>query len=229
MSAQPASQTKADREFILENLPDGAHRVQVTNSQGSLEYKRPEEVDVNADEIMLNSRGEPILMMGKPGRKKKPLAPVTPQLAALEQAREDHLETNALISNVKKEANGDDALDEIILGLSQEAAVLEFDRLEAQRHGTDGSALAVKRARVLRSMGDLILKRRSLIKGGAVNMDSEEFKALFMFILETFREAMEDSGSRPELIETTFTKLTGNLDDSWYQEAKGRMRDAAKP
>jgi hypothetical protein len=229
MSAQPASQTKADREYILENLPEGTHRVQVTNATGGLEYKRPEEVDVVDDKIMLNSKGEPILMMGKPGRKKKPLAALSPQLAAVAQAREDHLESNVLVSNVKKEANGDDALDEIILGLSQEAAVLEFDRLEAQRHGDDGAPYAVKRARILRSMGDLILKRRALSKGSAVDMDSDEFQALFTFLLETFRGAMEESGCRPELIETTFTKLTGNLDDSWAQEAKGRMKDVAKP
>jgi hypothetical protein len=222
-------QPVSDREFILKNLPEGTHRVQVTTESGSLEYKRPEEVDVIKDEIMLNTRGEPILMMGKPGRKRRPLNPASPALASLADAREEHVQYDSVLARAKKEATGDDTLDAIILGLSEEAAILEFERAEALRKGEDGSNLAVKRARILTQISDLILKRRSSKKGSAVNIDSEEFKVLFLFLLETFREAMESSGCRSELVETTFTKLTGSLDSNWMQEAKTRMKQVAKP
>jgi hypothetical protein len=229
MSQNYPKQPVSEREFILKNLPEGTHRVQVTNEKGVIEYKRPEEVDILKDDIMLNSRGEPILMMGKPGRKRRPLNPASPALASVAQAREDHIELDSVLLRAKKEATGEDTLDAIILGLSEEAAVLEFDRIEAQRKGEDGSNYAIKRARVLRQIGDLILKRRSQRKGSAVEIESEEFKVLFLFLLETFRGAMESSGARSELIETTFTKLTGTLDATWIQEAKTRMKQVAKP
>ena len=49
MTAPKKKQTKEDRQYILDNLPQGTRRVQVINAQGNQEYKRPEDVDALAD------------------------------------------------------------------------------------------------------------------------------------------------------------------------------------
>jgi len=225
MAAQPL-QSKEDREYILDNLPEGTQRVQVLDPTGKQVYKRPREVDTALDRIMLASDGSPIVMRGKPGRKPKALAPITPQIAEVTQARGDHIEQDSLRLEAHKDAEGDGVLNAVILAMAEEAAAIEFEREEAARHGQDTSAYSSKRARVLKGMADTWLKRKTSLSGGVIDIDTPAFKALFGFLLETFKEAMVETGVRPEHIETIFSKLVDSLDGhTWRQEAKTRMKD----
>ena len=97
-------QTRQDREYILQNLPDGTRRVCVVNATGKQSYKRPEDIDLDLDEIALNGNGEPVIMRGSPGRKARSttLPPVTPQVAAVLDAREEHVEHDGVLKEIKK-------------------------------------------------------------------------------------------------------------------------------
>lgn len=223
-------QTKADREYIIENLPQGVRRVQVVDVTGKQSYKRPEDVDLDYDQIMLAADGTPIVMRGKPGRKpKKPLKPVTPQIAKVDEARSDHISGSPLLREAQKDAEGDGVLNAIISAMAEEAAAIEFERGEAARHGQDTTAHSAKRARVLKGMADTWLKRKQQIEGGMIDMESPTFQALFSMILETFKGSMLDAGARPEFVETTFAKLVSTLsDEGWKQDARARMKDTLK-
>jgi|ETNvirenome_6_85_1030632.scaffolds.fasta_scaffold47700_2 hypothetical protein len=223
-------QTKEDREYILTNLPAGVRRVQVIEPSGKQVYKRPDDVDTTLDQIMLASDGTPICMRGKPGRKKKPvLNSVTPQIAEIEAAREEHLTQDSLRREARSDAESDNVLNGIIAAMADEAAAIEFERAEAARHGQDTANHSSKRARVLKAMADTWLKRRQQVEGGIIDLDSPAFSALFAMILETFKGVMADSGTRPEHIETIFVKLVSELgEDSWREEAKVRMKDKIK-
>ncbi len=229
MSA-PKRQSREDREYILANLPGGVRRVQVIEPSGKQVYKRPDDVDVVRDQIMLASDGTPICMRGKPGRKPKAqLNPVTPQIAEVEQARQEHISQDPLRHVAKKDAESDQVLNAIIAAMADEAAAIEFERSEAARHGQDTANHSAKRARVLKGMADTWLKRKQQIEGGIIDLDSPAFAALFAMILETFKGAMADAGTRPEHIETIFAKLVKELDEeSWREEAKARMKDKVK-
>jgi hypothetical protein len=223
-------QSKDDREYILANLPDGVRRVQVIESSGKQVYKRPDDVDTALDQIMLASDGTPICMRGKPGRKPKAqLNPVTPQIAEVEQAREEHLLQDPLRKAARTDAEGDAVLNSIVAAMADEAAAIEFERNEAARHGQDTTNHSSKRARVLKGMADTWLKRKQQIDGGVIDLDSPAFSVLFAMILETFKGAMLDTGTRAEHIETIFVKLVTELgEDSWREEAKARMKDKIK-
>ena len=219
-------QTKVDRAHILANLPEGVRRVQVIDANGKQVYKKPSEVDASIDEIVLNSDGAPIVMRGKPGRKSKStLKAVTPQIAEVEQARAEHLSTDPLRRAAKRNAEGEDVFNALIAAMAEEAASVEFDKAETARHGGDTATLSAKRARILKGMADTWLKRKQQVAGGSIDLDSPAFKALFGMILEMFKVAMVESGSRPEHIETVFAKLVASLgQESWKQEARARMK-----
>jgi len=220
-------QSRADREYILGALPSGVRRVQVIDGSGKQVYKRPDDVDLMADEIVLSNDGSPIVMRGKPGRKpKSQLVPVSPQVAEVSKARGEHIDHDLLRREAEKDAEGDGVINRLILAMAEEAAAIEFEREEAGRHGQDTTNHSAKRARILKGMADTWLKRKQTMEGGIVDLDSPAFQGLFSFILETFKEAMTEVGSRPEFVETVFTKLVVVLaDDPWKQEAKARMRD----
>lgn len=225
-----ATQTKEQREALLANLPEGVRRVYVMIPTGKQVYKRPEDVDVVHDQIQLANDGTPIVMRGRPGRKKRTkLVPTNPHVAAVSQARDEHIDQDPLRREAKKDAEGDGVINEIMSAMAEEAAAIEFEREEAARQGHETSALSAKRARVLKGMADTWLKRKQQIEGGLIDMESPSFKALFGLILETFKGAMDDAGARPELVETTFAKLVASLgDEGWKQDARARMKDAIK-
>ena len=227
MTAQPR-QSKVDRERILANLPSGVHRVQVVDASGKQVYKRPDDVDLNTDEIILTNDGTPIVMRGKPGRKPKsaPLAPISPQIGEVTRAREEHIEADCLRQEAAKDAEGDGVINQLLIAMAEEAAAVAFERGEAARHGHDTANLSAKRARILKGMADTWLKRKHAIEGGLIDVESPAFNALFGFILETFKEALNGAGTRPEHIETVFAKLVSALsEESWKQEARARMKD----
>lgn len=220
-------QTKSDREYILQNLPDGALRIQIVNSQGRQEWKHPDDVDLDLDEIVLNSSGSPVIMRGKPGRKPKAkLKPLSPQLEEVAVARVDHVESDSIVRDSRRDPYSEDLLDSIIRAMAEEAATLEFERLEAERLGADPTANSIKRARVLKSTADILIKRKMALQSGLIDLDSPPFQALFAYLLETFKSSMESAGCRKEQIEITFSSLVRDLDsDMWREEARRRMKE----
>ena len=227
MAAPNKKQSREDREYIVANLPEGTRRVQVLTDQGSQQYKRPEEVDLDRDEIVLANDGTPVVMRGKPGRKPKTaLKAVTPQIGEVVAAREAHQDGDKLVREIKREPDGETVLHSILLGMATEAASMEFERKEAQRHGQEATGISSRRARVLKGMADTVLKKKSLEQGGLIDLDSPAFRALFVMMLETFKENMVGAGCRSEVIETVFQGLVSSLDEEgWKEDARQRMKE----
>ncbi len=220
-----ATQSVEDRRRILKDLPEGTRRVQVLR-HGKQHYKKPEEIDVEIDEVVLSSDGSPVVMKGRPGRKPKSrLQPISPMAAEIDEARTSHIEDSTLRKEADKDSEGEELFNQIISSMAEEAAALEFEREEAARHGLDTSGLSVKRSRVLKAMADSMLKRKSLT-GGIIDLDSPAFQALFTLLLESFKESMDGAGCRSEQVEAVFASLIRALaDESWKQEAKSRMKE----
>ena len=222
-----AVQSQSDKDRLLRNLPDGTLRVQVVDDHGKIKYKRPDDVG-HVDQIMLNAKGEPIVMKGAPGRKAKiDLKPINDSVGEVMEARGEHLATSELLTSARKDPEGDAILDHTIRAMAEEAAALEFERGEAERHGNDTSGISVKRTRVLKAMADTWLKRREKLQSGIVDLESQSMKILMGFILETFRASLQDAGTRPEHTETIFAKLSKRLEEGWNEEAKARMKERA--
>lgn len=223
-AAQP-KQTQSEKQRILRNLPDGTNRVQVATASGRTKFKKPGEV-AHDDQIMLNKDGEPIVMRGRPGRKPKvELAPVNENVGEVMEARQEHIDNSDLVAEAGANPDSDGVIDNILSAMAAEAAALEFERLESERHGRDASGISAKRARVLKGMADVWLKRKQVAAAGSVDLDSPAFGVVFSFMLETIRGSLEDAGARPEFIETIFTKLSKRLDDGWKEEAKARVKE----
>jgi len=218
-------QTKEEKQHILDNLPEGTRRIQVVSPNGKQQYKRPDEVDIDTDEISIAPTGAPIVMRGKPGRKPKVVRnAVTPQIAQTCQARDEHVSANELSNTIKEDSNSDRVIENILLEMAQDAATIDFEKDEASRTGGDVSGLLTKKARILKGMSDIWLRKKSLDEGGIIDLESGTFEAVFGLILETFKETLLESGVHDEHIETIFAKLVSSLDDQWKEEAKRRMR-----
>lgn len=225
MSAAPKNQTREDREAIIAGLPSETRRVQVKSVEGKTSYKRPEDINLDTDEILLASDGRAVVMRGKPGRKTTKLSPVSNNVEEVMEARAEHLKTDNLLSTTLTGAESEAVMDSLLAALAEEAASIAFEKAEAERHGHDTSSLSAKRARILKMTADTWLKRRDKNLSGSIDMDSPAFETLFAFILETVRESMTDAGLRAEHIETVFAKISKRLQDNWKEEAKARLKE----
>ena len=150
-----AAQTRDDKRRILASLPPETKRVQVIGADGRQQYKRPDDIDVDVDQIALGADGKPVIMRGRPGRRPKVhLQPISSGVQEVVEARDEHVSSNALLGAAKDNPEGEEVLNEIIAAMAEEAAAVEFERLEAERHGAPTSNISAKRARILKGMAD---------------------------------------------------------------------------
>jgi hypothetical protein len=181
----------------------------------------------DSDEIQTNKFGDPIVMKGSPGRKNPTVVgPANATVAVLLTRKQSLLDTDPVLLKTRKVPDSPDVLHEVLVGLSEEAASLRFERDEAAREGKDTSGLSAKRVQALRAVGDTWLKRMDQMAGKTIDIDSPGFQALFKFLMETMRGAMNSSKLRDEQIGTVFAKFSSMMDDDWKVEAKNRMKNA---
>ena len=217
---------KQDRADLLAKIPPSATRVRVITAKGEQKYKEISEL-ADADVIQTNKFGDPIVMKSAPGRKTAvDVGPANATVAVLLRRKQDTLDHDPVYLKTKKAPDSPDVLHEVIVGLSEEAASLKFERDEAAREGKDTSGLSAKRVLALRAVGDTWLKRMDQMAGKLIDMESPAFHTLFKHMMDTFREAMNASKLRPEQIETVFAKFSAMTSEEWKVEAKNRMKNA---
>ena len=136
--------------------------------------------------------------------------------------------TNDIMKEVKRAPGGDAVFDVLMKALAEEAELVEFerDRVLGGLAGRSFEQLTEIRVRTIKMMTEAWLKRRAR-SGGGIDFDGPAFAAIFGFVLETFRGALEDSGMRAEHIETVFAKLSKRMTTEWKEEARLRIREKA--
>jgi len=153
-----------------------------------------------------------------------------PEVQTVETARQRRRRrygTNAVLREVKRNPSSDSVFDVLMHGLAEEAELLEFERDQLMQLKQPTLHLTEQRVKVMKMMTDAWIKRRAKSGGAGVDLESPAFAAVFGFVLETVRSAMEDAGARQEFIETIFAKLSKRLNDDWKNEALIRIKEKA--
>ncbi len=221
-------QTRAD---LLAKIPAGAARVQVMTAKGELKYKAVTDL-ADLDVIQTNKYGDPVVMKGSPGRK-TPIpvtvatvaVPANATVAAALKRKAASLAHDPVYCQTQKAPDSPDVLHQVMLGLSEEAASLKFERDEAASNNESTANLSAKRVQALRAVGDTWLKRMDQMAGKLIDLDSPGYQAIWKLTMETMREAMNSAKLRPEQIETVFAKFASMVNDEWKVEAKNRMKN----
>lgn len=220
MGASPMT----NREALMALIPPEAERIQVMDEFGKLRWRRRDQI-ANSDAIQTDSDGVPICMAGKLGRPQKvTIEPVNEKVGELVKKKKEFIEEDDLFATVSDNPEKSEVLDYVIKALAEETASLGFERTEAERKGEPTSQISLRRVNALKATADTWLKRREQLTANSIDLDSLAFKRLFKYITETFNEAMQDAGLRPELAESVFASFSKKVsDDAWDNEATKRM------
>jgi len=205
---------------ILANLPAGTQRVQVVDASGKTKWRAPDQV--RKSDVIAMKGGAPVVMRGAPGRPARvELPPASDEVGEVCRQKKEAIRDDDLRGKLARDPN-QDVLPVIMQGIAEEAASLKFEREEAERQGEQTAMISSRRVRALTALGDAWVKRME--RTATIDLEGDQFKLLFRFVLETFRAVLEDSGVRPELVETIFTRMGEKLDDAWKAEARAKMR-----
>jgi hypothetical protein len=215
---------RQERSVLLSKLPDGAARVKVETATGETHYKAVADL-ADTDTILTKDDGTPIVMRSTPGRRKNVvIEPANATIKEILRRKEEFVEDDPLRRVTREDPESPDVLQHIMVRISEEAASIAFERREADRTGKDTSTLSHRSILAMRALGETWLKRREQVSARGIDLDSPAFEAVFGYTMETFKEAMNASKARPEMIETVFAKLSQMINDEWKAEAKTRMK-----
>jgi hypothetical protein len=215
---------RQERAVLLSRLPEGATRVKVENEIGKTCYKEIDNL-ADTDKILTKDDGTPIVMFASPGRKRHVvLEPVNSTVKEILKRKEAFVQKDPLCQITHQDPESPDVLQHVMVGISEEAASIAFERQEAERQGKDTATLSQRRIQAMRAVGEAWLKRKEQVSARGIDLDSPAFESVFAYTMETFKEAMTSAKARPEMIETVFAKFAQMINDEWKAEAKTRMK-----
>jgi len=135
----------AARADLLAKIPAGARRVKVKTEKGETKYKGVNDL-ADSDEILVNADGDPIIMRAKPGRKAKAdPQPANDTVKEIVKRKKTSVAEDKLRQVADADPDSDQVLHQVLVGLTEEVASLQFERLEAERLGKETSQISVRR------------------------------------------------------------------------------------
>ena len=221
-------QPEREKRAILKALDADVTRIQVIDRKGKTRWRAPAEVG-EEESIQVKSSGQPCVMRAKPGRNFAPnIAPVSAVAKELMEKRKAAIVGSPLVKQVRADPDSVEVLEQVMVVMAEEAESMSFDRREAELQALPTSIISSRTITALRGLADLWLKRKDQTTAEwDVDFGSPKFGALMKFILQTVHDAMNHAGARPELIETTFARVSERLDEAtWVNEARARMKNA---
>lgn len=219
------------RKFQGYVIPPSAVRVKVVDDKGATRFRKIDDL-VASDTVSLNDGGLPVFVegqIGKPPATKKTAdalpPPASPLIGDLLRIKQAMFRNDPILQAAETAPESGDVLNQVMLGIGEEAASLRFERMEAERKGEETSQLSMRRVQALKTLGDTWIKRKEQIAHRGIDLESPAFQAVFLLISETYARAMQAAGVRQELADSVTAQFSKLLDDAWMAEARTRMKE----
>lgn len=217
-------QTREEKIQILANAAPGSTRFRVTDTTGATRWRFSDAV-LETDFLHTKPGTKvPVVMRGKPGARKTALQP--DDVTSPDQLRQDQINRNPLVLVTVMTPESPEVLNQVMQGLAREAAAMEVERSRLESQGAKTLDVSAKRVQALAAVANVFNKRREQDSQSMIDLEGPVFKAVFSFILDTFKESCKDAKLRPEQVESVFAKLSQNLGGDWSSEARRKMKGA---
>ena len=136
------------RKFQGYVIPPTAQRVKVIDDKGQTRLRKIEELKAG-DTLSLNDTGLPVFVegqIGKPPATKKTddaMPPASPLIGDILRIKQGMVRNDPIIQAAETTPESAEVLNQVLLGISEEAASLRFERMEAERNGEDDGEVVV--------------------------------------------------------------------------------------
>lgn len=143
----------------------------------------------------------------------------TPELQDPSQVEKDYRERLAFVQNqelvraVDRKASTSEMIDVLLKEISEETSHLKFEREKVSKSGKSTVNFNMARIASLRSLAELLLKRKEVDLAEHVDFKSERFQKIFNLWIEFFHDSMEKSGVTAEVIDLVFKQMRADMID----------------
>jgi len=217
-------------EEIKALIPVTATRVRVQNIDGQEKWRNPSKFEPG-DQLILEN-GEPRCMFSTPGRKSKAEefedflpAPTTEDAKERNEEKRNFIDQDELRLVLEENPDDDQVLVLLLKGLAEESASLAYERALSESRMKDTSQISLRRANILKTMGELSIKRKEQMTSNIIDLKSPHFFILLQHIIETFKETLEKARIDPDAIAVVMDQLITELrNDSWASQAVRKMK-----
>lgn len=225
------------REELLNQIPKNAKRISVNDRFGNDCWRNIEKgFDAILDTDKINHKeGVPIVMTRAPGRpptkntpvsSQKPLKPGSAKAAELQREKASYLRNDELLNAIARDPDQEKVFDFLLLALAHEQSALGFLRARSESDGEPVSQLSIRRVNALKTMSDILFKRKEQKRSNNIDFESTSFRRLFKFMLETFKQSMVEADLSEGKVNQIFEKLADRMGTKeWEDEAKNRVEN----
>lgn len=214
LSAPEEPRSPEEREAYLEHLLDGYEAMVISGTK--FRWKLKSDIE-ESDIIVIHERRNEVH-----SRKSSK----TPELTLDEQQKRDHLRAknkfmnrDPLVRQVRKSAESQEAYEHSMIRLSEIASQLAFERQQAV--GKEASLIARREMSALTALRDGVLKRMDQrLRSDEIDIESLAFRNIFLFIIETFQQALKSCKVTDREIQQILNELSKAVDsEEWRAQA----------
>jgi hypothetical protein len=130
--------------------------------------------------------------------------------------RATYIKSQELVKIVTNKGTTSETIDALLIEIAEETAHLKFERDKAIKDGKNTANFNVARINSLRSMTEILLKRKEADLGDHLDLKSPKFQKVFQVWMEFFYEAMEKSGITSDIIDLVFKQMKADM-INWEQ------------
>ena len=127
--------------------------------------------------------------------------------------RIDYVNKQELVEVIKRGAGTAETVDILLVEIAEEISHLKFDRRRAAREGKSTSNYTVQRINGLRSLVEVLLKRKEAALAERLDLKSARFQAIFKVWMEFFYSSMEKAGVDQPTMDTVFEQMRADMID----------------
>ena len=127
--------------------------------------------------------------------------------------RVEYVKGQELVRIVQKGANTAATIDILLLEIVEEISHLKWERRRAAREGKNTSNYTVQRINGLRSITEVLLKRKEAALAERLDLKSPRFQAVFKVWMEFFYSSMEKAGVDQATMDTVFEQMRADMID----------------
>jgi hypothetical protein len=139
--------------------------------------------------------------------------------ACLERELKDRINfvrNQELVQLAHKGASTYELIDAVLCEVVEEAAHLKYDRRKAAKDGKSTVNVSGYIINSLRSIAEILIKRRDSSLSERLDVKSPRFQAIFKIWMEFFYSSMEKCGVSSEIIDLVFNQMKADMVD-WEQ------------
>lgn len=127
--------------------------------------------------------------------------------------RAEYVKNQELVKAIKEGSSTAQTIDLVLVEVAEELAHLKFERRKAAKEGKGTACYTVSRVNSLRSLAEMLLKRKEAALAERLDLKSPRFRKVFEVWMEFFQDAMNKCQIPDHLIDLVFQQMKADMQD----------------